>query len=177
MATRSKISTGLPRVEIGPDGFPIFIEPPSPELLRALKPSINQLEITQLKTLYGLDDPAKMLQAQIKFLDRFGITPGTRGIEFNAALEQLSGTVASNKVVLGEARRISESTFTNAILGGNYASSQELIYSAENDEPCPNCAALDGETGTYAELAAQGILPEVQCYGGSACQCKFWPYE
>ena len=165
----------IPRVELDSRGFPIFIEAPDADFVRLLKPTnpTDMAVIHNMLAVYGLENPTSIANAQLSYLARFNVTPDSPN--FKTALEQLSTEANANRVLTAQARRISQSVETITAVNGNI--NQKFVYINDGDDPCDNCLELNGEEGTYAELANQGKLPADRCLGGDNCLCILVPIE
>jgi hypothetical protein len=157
-----------PRVIIGPDGFPIFIEPIPVEELRALDPN-NPDDVArahEYMALYGWENPNQLRLRAGKALADFTVDPSSPN--YIAQVDQVAAQVSGNTAVIAAARRAAEAQSTNAQAGGDYM--QMCTYVTE-DEPCPQCDALGGTHEPYAWFVANNARPGDQCYQGSSCRC------
>jgi hypothetical protein len=161
-------------VFISPDtGLPVWVEFPSAADIAALKPSNPQdmAIIHRLSALLNLTTPADLRKAEVKYLERFNITPSNP--IYKQQLQRLSEESQSNKVMIATARRNTERAQTLVAL--TVTGARELMYVNEGPDPCEACLPLNGETGTLQYFENNNIRPGDQCLGGDNCLCQLWP--
>lgn len=162
-------------VELGPDGFPIFNRLPTVDGIAAIVPTSKEGMATlhRYQALLGHESPETIRLAQVKYLERFNITP-TNPL-YKQQLANLANEANANKVLVATSRRITEQAQTMEMVNGD--TSQEMIRIAEGPDPCENCISLNGETGTYKYFVDNNMRPGDQCVGGGNCLCQLIPYE
>ena len=169
MATRKLAG---PRVVIGADGIPQFIEPIDLDALKKVKPSDAKgvAQLHEYLRIYGLNDANNIRMKQMQYLQRFNITPDDPN--FKAALARLVGESNSGRTVVAMARRASESAQTIEAIDGNMG--KEVMYVNE-DDPCDECLALNGITEPVTWFMANNAMPSDRCLGKDNCKCDFVP--
>jgi hypothetical protein len=168
----------IPRVEIGANGKPTFIETIDPDVLKNLLPSNpdDMALLYKYRRLYNYESPTDIRKSKIQFLARFNITPDQPG--YADAFLQLSEEVNSNKVLVGNARRVSQKM--QMVESANGSNEQEAIYINDNDDPdgiCANCLALGGTQETIQWFVDNNAMPGDRCLGGDSCLCILVPID
>jgi hypothetical protein len=168
-------SRDIPRVELVKDGYPIYIEAPTADYVRTLKSKNydDMQTIHNYLSVYGLENPTAIANSQLSYLARFNITPDADN--YQTALEQLSIEANSNRVLVAQARRASQSVETIVATGGDL--NKQCVYINDGDNPCDNCLELNGEEMKYTEFVDEGKLPGDRCLGGDNCLCILVPIE
>lgn len=162
-----------PFVFIGEDGFPVFVRTPTAaEIARIVPTSKDGMAILHgYQALLGFENPETIRRAQVKYLERFNITPSNP--LYQQQLTNLANEVNSNRVMVATARRVTEQSQTWTAIEGNVQ--QECIRVAEGPDPCDNCIPLNGEQGTYQYFVSNNLRPGDQCLGGDNCLCVLIP--
>ena len=166
----------IPRVEIGSNGKPVFIEKIDPDVIKNLKPS-NPDDVAlayQYRRIYNFESPSDIRKAKIQYLSRFNITPDQPG--YADAFLQLSEETNARKVLLANARRVSQKM--QMIESSNGRLNQRAIYVNDNDDPdaiCPNCLSLGGTEETLEWFIQNNSQPGDRCLGGDNCLCILVP--
>ena len=161
-------------VTIDANGFPKFIRIPTVDELHAIKPTDAEgMEVLfKLQSYLGLKSPDAMRQANVKYLERFNITPSNP--LYQQKLEELNSQVNSNRVLTATSRRITEQAQTLTMLEGK---DKHCIYVNEGDDPCDYCLYEGGTEGLYSYFVANDLLPGSQCAGGDSCLCVIIPHD
>jgi hypothetical protein len=133
-------------------------------------------DVAQLHGLlrrFDRDTEQVRIDAQKRFLERFNITPDDP--RWEGEMQRL-GDAQGGRALLAEARRTSEKFESIVAIDGN--PNQTVIRIAEGPDPCELCLDETGTEGTYADLAARGLLPGGNsCLGGDLCLCVVVPIE
>jgi hypothetical protein len=161
-------------VKIGSDGFPVFKRFPTVAELGRIKPSDpeGQIVLHRMQAILGHESAEQIRRAQIKYLERFNITPNSP--LYAQRLNDLNKSVNSSKVLTATARRTSQQMQTATMLEGK---DKQCIYINEGIEPCESCLFLNTEQGTYSYFVENNLRPGDQCLGGDNCLCQLVPYE
>ena len=171
----SKLSEWLDGiVKIDENGFPKFIRIPTVDEIKLIKPTDpdGMETLFKMQSYLGLKSPESMRQTNVKYLERFNITPSNP--LYQQKLDNLNSQVNSNKVLTATSRRVTEQAQTVTMLEGQ---DKHCIYINEGDAPCDSCLFLNGEQGLYSYFVSNNLLPGDQCYGGDNCLCILVPHN
>jgi len=164
-----------PRVELDRDGYPIYVQPVTLDWIAGFKPSNpdDVAVVSQYLTDAGISDPWSMMQAQVKYLERFGIT--SESPDFSAQLQRLAEESYSSRVAIATGRRVAQQQEFLSATDGQVG--QICVYLNEGPDPCPACLELSGEMHPYSWFVMNGARPGDRCYGGGNCLCALIPVD
>lgn len=167
------VNQGLmsPLLERGASGVPSSVPVLSAKDLRSLSTQDTDELLQYLEQFGVIDTPDKLIEAAAVHLQRFNIGPDDP--RYAAEMERLTDAQSGN-LLLGQARRVSERYETLMAVDGDMTIN--MIYLAEGEDPCEECAELNGIEGTYEELLAADTLPGSRCLGKHKCQCVLVPF-
>ena len=152
-----------PRVELNAAGFPVYIEPLKPSMLRGWSSNNPQDvdTINRMLALYNRQTPSDLAELAKGHLAAFNnINPLTQPALYQSEMTRLMDTAGSNKVLVASARRIQERTELVESVGGKITETQLFIYVNEGPAPCEGCVQINGEGPvTYEWFVANDILP------------------
>jgi hypothetical protein len=159
-------------VTIDSNGLPVFKRMPTVEELHRIKPSDpeGQVVLHRLQAMMGNESAEQIRRAQIKYLERFNITPSSP--LYQQQLANLNTTVNSAKVLTATSRRVTHDSQLATMLEGK---DKTCIYINEGEDPCDTCEPLGGQVEKYSWFVENNLIPGEQCLGGLSCLCILVP--
>ena len=162
-----------PKVIRDAQGNPVFIEPPDYSFIQAALPSNPDAmaDLFEYHLDFGLSTPSQLRRAEVKYLERFNLTPSNPG--YQEALERLAKESNSKRVLVASARRIFQHTRTIEAANGDMK--KKAMYVNDGPKPCAECVSLGGKVHSLKWFAENNAQPGDRCLGGDNCLCDLVP--
>ncbi len=157
-------------------GFPVFKRNLTVREISSILPTNPDglAQLHHMRVFLGMENANTILQKQTKYVERF-INITKDNPLYNQQLNAMVNDVNSNRVIVANARRVTERLQTSTAFGND--PDRKGVYVNEGEKPCDPCLALNGEVATQQEFTDNNMRPGDQCLGADNCLCIIIPFN